>query len=230
MKINVFLPCKKNSVRVKNKNKRIFANIRFGLVKIKLNQLIKAKLIDKIYLSTNDKKIIRYAESINNKKVIIHLRKDISLSKSTTMTQKLISHASKIIPNDHILWTHVTSPFISSKIYDETIKVYKKMLKKKRYDSLMTVTKIKGFIWNDKKSINYNYKKTKWPRTQDIKPLNKINSAIFINSRENFIKYSDRLGKKPFMFELKKYYGLDIDDIEDFYLAEFLFRNKKKYR
>ena len=29
------------------------------------------------------------------------------------------------------------------------------------------------------------------------------------------------------MFELTRYYGLDIDDIEDFYLAEFLFKNKK---
>ena len=229
MKINVFLPCKENSVRVKNKNKRVFANVRFGLIKIKLNQPKNAKLINNIYLSTNDKKIIKYAESINNKKIIIHTRKDANLSKNTTMTQRLISHAAEIIPNGHILWTHVTSPFVNSKIYDEVIRKYKQVLKK-NYDSLMTVTKLKGFIWNDRESINYNYKKTKWPRTQDIKPLNKINSAIFINSKENFIKYSNRLGKKPFMFELKKYYGLDIDDIEDFYLAEFLFKNKKKYR
>ena len=229
MKINVFLPCKENSVRVKNKNKRVFANVRFGLIKIKLNQLKNAKLINNIYLSTNDKKIIKYAESINSKKIIIHTRKDANLSKNTTMTQRLISHAAEIIPNGHILWTHVTSPFVNSKIYDEVIRKYKQVLKK-NYDSLMTVTKLKGFIWNDRESINYNYKKTKWPRTQDIKPLNKINSAIFINSKENFIKYSNRLGKKPFMFELKKYYGLDIDDIEDFYLAEFLFKNKKKYK
>jgi len=229
MKINVFLPCKENSVRVKNKNKRVFANVRFGLIKIKLNQLKNAKLINNIYLSTNDKKIIKYAESINSKKIIIHTRKDANLSKNTTMTQRLISHAAEIIPNGHILWTHVTSPFVNSKIYDEVIRKYKQVLKK-NYDSLMTVTKLKGFIWNDRESINYNYKKTKWPRTQDIKPLNKINSAIFINSKENFIKYSNRLGKKPFMFELKKYYGLDIDDIEDFYLSEFLFKNKKKYR
>ena len=229
MKINVFLPCKENSVRVKNKNKRSFANIRFGLIKVKLNQLKNAKFIDNIYLSTNDKKIIRFAKSMNSKKLIIHSRKDATLSKSSTMTQRLISHAAEIIPDGHILWTHVTSPFVNSKIYDEVIKVYKKILKK-NYDSLMTVTKVKGFIWNEKNSINYNYKKTKWPRTQDIKPLNKINSAIFLNSRENYIKYSNRLGNKPFMFELKKYYGLDIDDIEDFYLAEFLFKNKKKYK
>ena len=54
MKINVFLPCKKNSKRIKNKNKRKFANINFGLVKIKLSQLLKSKLIDNIYLSTRN--------------------------------------------------------------------------------------------------------------------------------------------------------------------------------
>ena len=229
MKINVFLPCKKTSTRVRNKNKRPFANIRFGLVKIKLDQLIRAKLVNKIYLSTNDNKIISFVKKLKNKKIIVHTRKDHSLSQSSTMTQKLITHAIKVIPDGHILWTHVTSPFVSSRIYDEVIKKYKSSLRKS-YDSLMSVTKIKGFIWDDKKSINYNYNKIKWPRTQDIKPLNKINSAIFINSRENYIKYKNRLGKKPFMFELKRYYGLDIDDVEDFYLAEFLFKNKKKYK
>ena len=67
MKINVFLPCKKTSTRVKNKNKRPFANIRFGLVKIKLDQLIRAKLINKIYLSTNDNKIISFVKNFKIK-------------------------------------------------------------------------------------------------------------------------------------------------------------------
>ena len=145
------------------------------------------------------------------------------------MTQKLIKHAMEIIPRDHILWTHVTSPFVDSKMYDKAIKTYRNMIKMK-YDSLMTVTKIKGFVWDEKKSLNYNYSKTKWPRTQEIKSLNKINSAIFLSSRLNYTKYNNRIGKKPFMFELPRFLGVDIDDIEDFYLAEFLFSNKKKYK
>ena len=40
----------------------------------------------------------------------------------------------------------------------------------------------------------------------------------------------DRIGKKPFMYELPRFLGADIDDTEDFYLAEFLFKNRKKYR
>ena len=228
MKINVFLPCKKNSTRVQNKNRRKFANVEFGLVKIKLNQLIKTKQIHKIYLSTNDKKIINFAQTLNKKKIVIHQRIDKTLSTNNTSNNDLVKHAIKIMPNDHILWTHVTSPFVNSRIYNDSIKKYKKMIKY-GYDSLMSVTKLKGFIWDDTKSINYDYKKIKWPKTQDIKPLNKINSAIFINSKKNYLKYKNRIGKKPFMFNLPEYYGLDIDDIEDFYLAEFLFKNKKKH-
>ena len=68
MKINVFLPCKKSSSRVKNKNRRKFANVNFGLTRIKLNQLLKSRLINKIYISTNDKKIINFAKKIKKKK------------------------------------------------------------------------------------------------------------------------------------------------------------------
>ena len=71
-----------------------------------------------------------------------------------------------IIPDGHILWTHVTSPFIDEKIYDSAIKKYKNIIRSK-YDSMMTVTKIKGFVWDDKKSINYNYKKTYYTSNRD---------------------------------------------------------------
>lgn len=229
MKINVFLPCKKNSKRIKNKNKRKFANINFGLVKIKLSQLLKSKLIDNIYLSTNDNEIIKFAQKLKKKKLIIHQRKDTFLSRDNTMTQSLINHAYNIIPDGHILWTHVTSPFVNEKIYDDAIKLYKKLLKLKKYDSLMSITKIKGFVWDDKRSVNYNSKKVKWPKTQDIKPLNKINSGIFLSSRLNYFKFKNRIGKKPFMYELPGFLGVDIDNAEDFYLAEFLYKNKNKY-
>ena len=53
---------------------------------------------------------------------------DESLSQDNTITQKLISHAMTIIPDGHILWTHVTSPFVGSKIYDEVIKKYQSVI------------------------------------------------------------------------------------------------------
>ena len=228
VKINVFLPCKKSSSRVKNKNKRKFADIDYGLLRIKINHLVKCRSIDKIYLSTNDEKIIKFVKYLKNNKIIIHKRIDKTLSTSKTVTQKLIEHASDIIPDGHILWTHVTSPFVNKSIYEKIIKKYKQIIKKK-YDSLMTVTELKGFVWDNKKPINYNSKKIKWPKTQETKPLNRINSAVFLCSRDNYINKKNRIGRKPYFYKLSRFEGIDIDEFEDFYFAEYIFKNKKKF-
>jgi len=66
----------------------------------------------------------------------------------------------------------------------KTTKKYKQIIKTK-HDSLMTITEIKSFIWDNKKPINYNNKKVKWPKTQETLPLNKVNSAVFLSSKEN---------------------------------------------
>ena len=112
---------------------------------------------------------------------------------------------------------------------DKKISFKYKKLVKLEYDSLLTVTKLKGFIWNDTKPINYNQKKAKWPKTQETNALNKVNSAIFINSKKNYIKYSNRIGKRPYLYELSRLHGLDIDEFEDFYFAEYIFKNKRKF-
>lgn len=228
MKINVFLPCKKNSTRVENKNKRKFANVHYGLLKVKIDQLLKCKFINKIYLSTDDKKIINFVKKLKSDLIIIHQRVDKKLSTNQTSTQALIQHASDIIKEGHILWTHVTSPLIDNFSYEKIIKAYKKNLKK-NYDSLMTVTKFNGFIWNQKEPINYNPKKEKWPKTQDTNYLYKVNSAVFISSRENYIKEQNRIGKKPFFYELPRLEGIDIDELEDFYFAEYIFINRQRF-
>ena len=50
----------------------------------------------------------------------------------------------------------------------------------------MTTTELRGFVWNRmiKKPINYDSKKVKWPKTQETKPLNRVNSAVFLSSRK----------------------------------------------
>jgi len=224
MKINVFLPCKKKSSRVENKNKRRFANINYGLLNIKINQLIECKSIDNIYLSTNDIEIVNFIKKLNNKKIKIHIRDDKTLSTNKTTTQQLINHAGEIIKDGHILWTHVTSPFLTSKVYEKIIRKYKAIINK-NFDSLMTVNEVKGFIWNKTKPINYNRKEIKWPKTQDTGGLFKVNSGVFLTSREMYIYKKDRIGKKPFFYNLSRFEGIDIDELEDFYFAEYIFKN-----
>ena len=56
MRIKAVLLCKK-SQRLRNKNIRKFANFNFGLLELKIKQLLKVKLINEIIISTDDEKI-----------------------------------------------------------------------------------------------------------------------------------------------------------------------------
>ena len=217
-KITAFLPCRAGSERVPRKNIKRFCNYNFGLIEIKLKQLNQVERVDEIVLSTNDFDILEYAKTLKIEKLRVHKR-DENLSSSQTSTDQLVSHALHLIPEGDILWTHVTSPFVTSKHYDEIISCYKNK-KEDGYDSLMTVTEIYSFLWQDKEPLNYDRSLEKWPRTQTIKPVNEINSAVFLASSEIYRSNNDRIGSNPYLYKLNKIISHDIDWPEDFVIAE----------
>lgn len=87
------------------------------------------------------------------------------------------------------------------------------------------MTKIQQFLWSKENNICINHDRSivKWPRTQDLKPLYEINHAFYINSKENYYKYRDRIGELPFLYELDKIHSFDIDWEDDFKLAEMIY-------
>lgn len=217
-KITAFLPCRAGSERVPHKNIKRFHNYNFGLIEIKLKQLDKVTGIDEIVLSTNDPSILEYAKNLKVKKLRIHKRSEL-LSSNKTSTDELVNHALDLIPEGDILWTHVTSPFVTNQHYEEIIDCYKNK-KREGYDSLMTVTEIYSFLWQDGEPLNYNRNVEKWPRTQTIKPISEVNSAIFLASSEVYRNNNDRIGSKPYLYKLDKIISHDIDWPEDFIIAE----------
>ncbi len=164
MKIDIFLPCRSSSVRIKNKNIKKFSNKKFGLFELKIYQLIHVKGIRKVIVSTNDKKILKYLYKNKFKKVLIDKRPD-NLCKSITSTDDLIKYVPKITNSEHILWTHVTSPFFNKNDYESAIKIYKKKIK--NYDSLLGVSKVQDYIYDKKNPINFNKKKRKMAKDTD---------------------------------------------------------------
>ena len=222
MKYVVFLPCRSGSQRIKNKSIKKFLKFKLGLFEIKINQLIKLN-VDKIIVSTDIKDIFKYLKKFNSKKIILDKRPK-NLCSSKTTTDDLIKYVPKIIKDGHVIWTHVTSPFFSQKDYRKAINLYKRKIKLGSYDSLMSVNCNKKFIWFNNKPLNYDRKKRKWPFTQKIKPITEINSAIFINSIENYKKYNDRIGNKPFLFKNSGFTNIDIDEEKDFRIAELVYQ------
>lgn len=221
--ITIFLPCRSGSERIPEKNTKPFAGVVGGLLKIKLKQLIAINEVDKIVVSTDDDKVKEFAFGFNEKIIIDDRPKNLALS--STSTDDLVKYIPAIIKEEHVLWTHVTSPFLTEDIYSKAIEIYLHNLKEERFDSLMTVNKIQSFLWDETGSFNYDRTIEKWPRTQTLKELFEINSGIFINSIENYKNFDDRIGNKPYLMDTKGYSSFDIDWPEDFTLGEMIYKN-----
>ena len=220
--ISCFLPCRKGSQRVKNKNTRQFANLDNGLIEIKIKQLVKSDRIDQIIVSTDDEKVKETSKKIASEveKPIYIIDRPSHLASSSTTTDSLIEHVPSIIHEGIVLWTHVTSPFVDEKIYDLALENYLNNTSSKTHDSLMAVTKLQNFIWNQSGPVNYQRSPIKWPQTQTLDILFEINSAFFIADISIYRLNNDRIGIKPALFELAHPYSIDIDSLDQFYEAQ----------
>ncbi len=232
MTVVAFLPCRTGSVRVKNKNTRVFAGYEYGLLELKIFQLLSSKYVDYIFLSTDEPSIhliVSHLPSLDQKRIFVHQR-SADLCSSKTTTDRLIYHAKDVLSthfsgDTHVMWTHVTCPFFDSTLYDEACDQY--FAKLNTFDSLMGVKKHQTFFWDNNKPLNYDTTYESWPFTQSIPPLFEVTSSIFISRLSNYHAFKDRIGDKPFFFLQSNISAIDIDWEDDFHFAEKIFLSSK---
>lgn len=222
--ISVFIPVRKGSKRVKNKNIRAIGKYKLGLLEIKLKQLEKLIKINnnkynfEFIVSTDSKIVEEYCKKFNWIKV--HKRNK-KLSGDHSL-QKLINIVPKICNGNFILWTHVTSPLFTSKNYMSFLNIFFKKRKLKLV-SAFSADQIKKFVYSPKQGwVSHNTNKIKWPRSQDLKNLYILNSAALIADKKTFLKDKDRISKNSLPIISRKISGFDIDTMEDFKKLNYL--------
>tara|TARA_Y100000992_G_C21232791_1_gene476346 strand:+ start:303 stop:962 length:660 start_codon:yes stop_codon:yes gene_type:complete len=218
MKIVGIIPVKKNSDRVKGKNLRKFSNT--NLFELKLKQLAKTKSFDDFYVSSESKSILETARSKGFK---THLR-DPYYSTSKVPMSEVYKYVASSIKADHIAWINVTNPLVENKIYDKAANIYKKNDFKKNDCVLSAIKNRENFFYKGKP---INFKRSPWPRSQDLEPLVSLPFAISILKRSDMIKWRSCVGKRPKFFFLDPVIATDIDEMHNFRFAEFIYNFKK---
>lgn len=218
-----FLPTRKGSERVKNKNTKPFAGIKGGLVENKVKQLLATKLIDEIIFSSNDEVCMEVASKYNDSRLKIIGRPN-ELCLSTTNLQDLICYVPTVTEAKHILWGHVTTPLCGAEQYDAGIQQYFEKLGE-GYDSLVGVTELKNFLLNKEGKLINNTTDIPWPRTQDLEALYPINHTMFLAQREVYTEQKNRIGEKPLLYIMDELHSFDIDWPDDFVIAEIMYKN-----
>mgnify|MGYP001365361928 FL=1 len=218
-KITAIIPVKGKSSRIKNKNLKKFH--KSSLYEIKLDQLSKCKNFDEMIVSSESEKVLNIAKKKNFK---THKR-DKKFSTDTVPMSDVYKNIASEINCENIAWINVTNPLVSSKEYDEAAKKFKS-LNLKKYDCLLSVFEIQDYFIYKNKPINF--KRTPWPRSQDLQGLLSLSFAINILKRENMIKWKSCVGKKPYYFKLSQLTSWDIDFIHDFRFCEYIYKQKNK--
>jgi len=226
--ITFFLPTRKGSQRVKHKNTRPFSAIEGGILELKLRQLFRSKALAEIVLSTNDEVSMEVAARVGKgeERLKVIPRPDALCLDSTLLTD-LIRYVPGVVSCNHVIWGHVTTPFVDGADYDQAIDLYFSKLGD-GYDSLLSVMGLQNFLLREDGTVFNNPGSNRWPRTQDLPKLFEVNHAMFIASKEIYQKTGDRVGAKPFLYEQDKIKSFDIDWEDDFLIAEAIYDKLQK--
>jgi len=216
--IVALVPMKGHSERVPQKNIRPLAGRpAFHWV---LESLSQSKYVKQIVINTDSKDIAQSAS--DNFEVTILDRPDFLLGDMVSI-QPLIEYDLSQTSAEYYLQTHSTNPLVTADTIDRAIEAF---FSQSDHDALFTVTPIKTrFYWPDGRGINHD--PMKLIRTQDLEPIYEENSCLYLFSKTTNIKTGNRLGSKPMMYPMERLEAVDIDDIEDFYWAEYLLNKRQ---
>lgn len=221
MKIKALLPMKGNSERVKNKNMRDFDGA--PLYHAIMKSLLASKYIEQVVINTDSETISKNAKDAFGDRVMI-IDRPVEIQGDFVSMNDIIAYDLAHLDGDVFLQTHSTNPLLRTETIDKAIEKYFEGLEK--FDSIFGVTKVQTRFY-DKDANPVNHNPEELLRTQDLEPLYEENSNFYIFSKESFKNAGNkRIGVKPQIFEVNKLEAVDIDEPEDFKLAELLHIHK----
>jgi CMP-N-acetylneuraminic acid synthetase len=181
-----------------------------------LQSLQKCKYIKGIVINTDSEVIAAEAKKYCD--VEIHMRPEYLLNITSNEAAQIIEYDLSITPGEFFLQTHSTNPLLASETIDKSIETF---FSQNVHDSLFSVTPFqKRLYWEDGKPINHD--PSKLIKTQQLPIVLEENSCIYIFSKSSFEKTKNRLGENPMLFPMDPIESIDIDDEQDFLLADYL--------
>lgn len=213
--IVALVPMRHHSERVPGKNYRPLAGK--PLFQHILDTLLSCPEITRIAVDTDSPVIINSLREQYPQVMIIerpeHLRAD------TIPMNEVLLHDTAQIPADLYLQTHSTNPLLRPQTISRAIHTLVEQYP--TYDSLFSVTRMQTRLW-DQLGRPVNHNPAILLRTQDLPPIYEENSCIYLFSRQTLEQRRNRLGDRPYLFEIPAAEAWDIDEELDFQIADLI--------
>lgn len=219
MKVVALMPMKAVSERVPGKNLKEFDGR--PLYTIVLDVVLNSKYINEVVINTDGKELkASILERYPEKVTVIDRNEDIC--GNYVSMNKIIEHDINVVDADIYIQTHSTNPLLKTESIDKAIEKMIAMLEENELASVFSVTRTqKRFYTKDGKPLNHD---PKMLVTQHLEPMFEENSCFYVFTKKSFMDNNSRIGKTPFMVELDKIESTDIDEPDDFVIAEALYK------
>jgi CMP-N-acetylneuraminic acid synthetase len=206
-----------HSQRVPEKNYRLLGSK--PLFHYIIEALLACAEIDRIVVDTDSPPVMDGLRQRFPQVIVIerpeHLRAD-----ATSMNEVLL-HDTAQVEADFYLQTHSTNPLLRPETLRGAVHTF--LDSYPAYDSLLSVTRWQTRLWDQLgRAINHN--PAILLQTQDLPPVYEENSCIYIFTRHNLVARRNRLGERPFLFEVDAAEAWDIDEELDFEIVDFLMK------
>ena len=216
------MPMRHSSERVKGKNYRPFGD-GTPLFQHILDVLVETGGIDKVVIDT-DSNIVKEICQRDYPQVQVIDRPE-HLRDGTTPMNNVLLHDISAVDSEFYLQTHSTNPLMSKKTLQSAIDTFFENYPV--YDTLFSVTRIQTRLW-DPLSRAVNHNPSILLRTQDLPPLFEENSCVYIFPKDVLTVGQNRIGMRPFMFEMDPFEAVDIDEEINFRVAEAVYHGLKE--
>ena len=207
MKTVAFVPIRLNSQRVVGKNLRPLGGR--PMMTYLLQSLAAAKNIDQVYVYCSSQEVKQYLPE-----GVKLLLRDERLDSNTTLGAEIYDAFVSEVEADIYILAHATSPFIRTSTIEQAVA----KVASGEHDSAFSAERIQTFTWWQGKPLNYSLKNI--PRTQELEPIYVETSAFFVFEREVWTEQHRRIGDKPYVAVTDRIESIDIDNPDDFTLAE----------
>lgn len=222
MKIVSFIPIKLNNQRLPGKNTMLLEGR--PMCDYLFETISEIEVIDEKYVYCSDEAIQPYIMPYEKKGLRL-LKRDKYLDGFQVKGLEIIDKFIKDVDADIYVLTHVTQPFTKA---SSIAKALEKVISGE-YDSAFSAVALQDYMWMNGKPFNYDMKNI--VRTQDLEPIYMETGAFFIFKKEVFTELGQRIGNKPYIYEIDQFEAVDIDVAEDFefakVVARYLAENKK---
>lgn len=214
-KITAVIPVRAGSKRLPNKNILPFADS--NLLIHKIRQLKAIEHIDEIIVSTDSDVMIEMAikENVNYQK-----RPDEYCDEKSKTFNEVVEYIANNIKTDILIWAPCVCPLVHPDSYKKAIEEFLKLDNK--YDSVISSVLLKEYIFDESKPVNFSVEHH--VPSQLLPNWHIITNGFFIATADNMAKWKFVYGKKPKLIEISKIEAIDIDDKQDFIIAEELYK------